>query len=97
MSILSVADLNLNPLIRHHLSKAVFSHRELTEEDGHRLAAGADAGAGHRCHFHLVEDAGDQAFQHRGQHVTVHRLVDVVARLVVAAAAHTPHLFGYTE
>lgn len=72
--------------------KTCVCHSALTDEDRHWLTAGADTGAGHRCHLHLVQHAGHQAFQHRGQRVPVHRLVDVVARVVVAAAAHTPNL-----
>lgn len=66
----------------------------LTEEDGHRLTAGANAGAGDRCHLHLVEHPGHQALKDGRQHAPIHRPVDVVTSLVVsaAAAAHTPNL-----
>lgn len=67
--------------------------RGLTDEDRDRLTAGADAGAGHRRHLHLVEQAGHQALQRRGQRAPVHRPVDVVSCLVVAAA-ETPNLAG---
>lgn len=69
-----------------------FCHCGLTDEDRHWLTAGTDTHAGHRRHFHLVKHAGHQAFQHCGQYVSVHRLVDVVARLVVTASARTPNL-----
>lgn len=61
------------------------------------MAADADTSAGHSRHLHLVEDTGHQALQHCEQRVAVHRLVDVVARLVAAAAAHTPDLLGYAR
>lgn len=69
----------------------VLCNRGLTDEDGHRLAAGSDSGPGHCCHLHLVKH-GHQAFQHGGQRLPVHRLVEVIARLVVTAAPRAPNL-----
>lgn len=68
-----------------------FCNCGLTDEDGHGLAASPDTSPGHCCHLHLVKH-GHQAYQHGGQRASIHRLVDVITRLVVAAAPHAPNL-----
>lgn len=63
----------------------------LTDENGHGLTASSNTRPGHCRDLHLVKH-GHQARQHGGQHVPIHRLVDVVTRLVVGTAPHAPNL-----
>lgn len=63
----------------------------LTDEDRHGLTVSSNTRPGHRRNLHLVKH-GHQAPQHSGQRVPIHRLVDVIARLVVGTTPHAPNL-----